>query len=130
MIISNEYKDLLSWGKKAFANLALVLSDGTPHVTPLWFDFDGEYIILNSARGRVKDKVMRRSRLVAMAISDPENPYRYIQIRGEVIEITELGARDMIDHLSMKYTGEDYVGYQGEIRVTYKLIPTLISSMG
>jgi nitroimidazol reductase NimA-like FMN-containing flavoprotein (pyridoxamine 5'-phosphate oxidase superfamily) len=61
------------------------LKDGTPHVTPLWFDYDGKYVILNSARGRVKDRVMSRNSLVAMAIADPENPYRYIQIRGRVV---------------------------------------------
>ena len=128
--IPEKYKDLLSWDNKALANLALSLKDGTPHVTPLWFDYDGEYVVLNSARDRVKDRVMRRSGLVAMAISDPENPYRYIQIRGRVVEITEEGARKMIDHLSMKYTDGPYDGYKGEIRVTYKLAPKLISSMG
>ena len=106
------------------------LKDGTPHVTPLWFDYDGKYVILNSARGRVKDRVMSRNSLVAMAIADPENPYRYIQLRGRVVEITEKGAREMIDHLSMKYTGGPYEGYKGEIRVTYRFVPKLISSMG
>ncbi|MFL2651229.1 MAG: pyridoxamine 5'-phosphate oxidase family protein [Anaerolineales bacterium] len=128
--IPEKYQDLLSWDKKAFANLALSLKDGTPHVTPLWFDYDGEYIVLNSARNRVKDRVMRRSGLVAMAISDPENPYRYIQIRGRIVEITEDGAREMIDYLSLKYTGGPYDGYKGEIRVTYKFVPKFISSMG
>ena len=128
--IPEKYQDLLSWDKKAFANLALSLKDGTPHVTPLWFDYDGEYIVLNSARNRVKDRVMRRSGLVAMAISDPENPYRYIQIRGRIVEITEDGAREMIDYLSMKYTGGPYYGYKGEIRLTYKFVPKFISSMG
>ena len=128
--IPETYKDLLYWDKKAFANLASSLKDGTPHVTPLWFDYDGKYVILNSARGRVKDRVMSRNSLVAMAIADPENPYRYIQIRGRVVEITEEGAREMIDHLSMKYTGGPYEGYKGEIRVTYKFVPQLISSMG
>jgi hypothetical protein len=128
--IPEKYKDLLSWDKKAFANLALSLKDGTPHVTPLWFDYDGKYVVLNSARGRVKDRVMSRNSIVAMAIADPENPYRYIQIRGRVVEITEEGAREMIDHLSMKYTGGPYEGYKGEIRVTYKFVPQLISSMG
>tara|TARA_B100000809_G_C14780058_1_gene402606 strand:+ start:211 stop:609 length:399 start_codon:yes stop_codon:yes gene_type:complete len=129
-VIPEKYQDLLSWDKRAFANLALSLKDGTPHVTPLWFDYDGEYVILNSARGRVKDKAMRRSGLVAMAISDPENPYRYIQIRSRVVDFTEEGAREMIDHLSMKYTGGLYDGYGGEIRVTYKFVPDLISCMG
>ncbi|HCU98218.1 MAG TPA: PPOX class F420-dependent oxidoreductase [Chloroflexi bacterium] len=130
MIIPHRYKDLLSYEKKAFANLALVLKDGDPHVTPLWFDFDGKYILINSAVGRVKDKVMRRTKSVALSISDPDNPYRYIQIRGKVVTITEKKAREFIDHLSMKYTGELYMGYAGETRVTYKILPKLISYMG
>ena len=124
------YLDLLSWEKKAFAHLALVLRDGTPHVTPLWFDYDGEHVIVNSALGRVKDKILRRTGVAAMAISDPDNPYRYIQIRGKVMEITEKGAREMIDHLSQKYTGKPYQWYEGETRVTYRLLPKLVSTMG
>ena len=129
-IIPDDYKDLLSWNKKSFAHLALVLRDGTPHVTPVWFDYDGEYMIVNSALGRVKDKVLRRSGVAALAISDPDNPYRYIQIRGKVVEVTEQGARDMIDHLSQKYTGNPYQWYKGETRVTYRMLPQLVSTMG
>ena len=98
--IPEEYLDLLAWEKKAFAHLAIVLRDGAPHVTPVWFDYDGEYVIVNSALGRVKDKVLRRSGIAALAISDPDDPYRYIQIRGKVVEVTEQGAREMIDYLS------------------------------
>ena len=128
--IPENYLDLLSWEKKAFAHLALVLRDGTPHVTPVWFDYDGKHVIVNSALGRVKDKVLRRSGVAAIAISDPENPYRYIQIRGKVVEVTENGAREMIDHLSQKYTGKPYQWYEGETRVTYRLRPELVLMMG
>lgn len=130
MEIPNDMGDLLAWEKRAFAHLAVVMKDSTPHVTPVWFDYDGTHVIINSARGRVKDKVMRRSGEVALAISDPDDPYRYIQIRGRVIEITEEGARDMIDHLSEKYTGGPYDAFRGEIRVTYKVLPEIVSSMG
>ena len=125
-----KYLDLLSWEKKAFAHLALALRDGNPHVTPVWFDYDGNHVIVNSALGRVKDKVLRRSRVVALAISDPDNPYRYIQIRGKVVEITQQGAREMIDHLSQKYTNKPYQWYEGETRVTYTVLPELASTMG
>ena len=108
MQIPEKLSDILSWKKKAFAHLAVVMQDGTPHVTPVWFDYDGTYIIINSALGRVKDKVMRRHPQVALAVSDPEDPYRYVQIQGSVVEITEEGARNMIDHLSQKYTEEPY----------------------
>ena len=127
--IPENYLDLLSWEKRAFAHLAIVLRDGTPHVTPLWFDYDGKHVIVNSALGRVKDKVLRRSGVAAIAISDPENPYRYIQIRGKVVEVTENGAREMIDHLSQKYTAQPYQWYEGETRVTYRLLPKLVSTM-
>ena len=128
--IPEEYLDLLAWEKKAFAHLAIVLRDGAPHVTPVWFDYDGEYVIVNSALGRVKDKVLRRSGIAALAISDPDDPYRYIQIRGKVVEVTEQGAREMIDYLSKKYTGKSYQWYKGETRVTYRMLPQIVSGMG
>ncbi|MBM4424958.1 MAG: PPOX class F420-dependent oxidoreductase [Chloroflexi bacterium] len=122
--------DLLSWEKKAFAHLALTLKDGSPQVTPVWFDWDGTHIIVNSARGRVKDRVMSKQSKVALAISDPDDPYRYLQIRGRVVEVIEEGARDMIDHLSLKYRGVKYQWYKGETRVTYKILPERVSSNG
>ena len=78
--IPEKLKDLLAWEKKAFAQLALVKKDGTPHVTPIWFDWDGTHIIFNTARGRVKDKIMRRRALVAVSISDPADPYRHLEL--------------------------------------------------
>ncbi|HJL52189.1 MAG TPA: PPOX class F420-dependent oxidoreductase [Arenicellales bacterium] len=128
MEISESSAKLLSWEKKSFAHLALVLADGTPQCTPLWFDYDGTHLIINSARGRVKDKAMRQSPHVALAISDPDDPYRYIQIRGQVTEITEQGARDMIDHLSEKYLGKPFDHGDDEIRVTYKILPESIQT--
>src|SRR4051812_2602298 len=76
------FLDLLTT-KKAFANLATVMRTGSPQVTPVWFDFDGKNIRVNSARGRVKDRNMRRDPRVALSIVDPDNPYRYVAIRGE-----------------------------------------------
>jgi len=127
--IPEKLADLLTYDKKAFANLALTLRDSTPQVTPVWFDYDGEHIIVNSARGRVKDRVLSRKPAVAMAISDPADPYRYVQIRGRVVDVTEDGARDMIDHLSEKYLGKPYPFYQGETRVTFRIVPVHISAM-
>jgi PPOX class probable F420-dependent enzyme len=128
--IPQGFRDLL--GKKAFANLATVMPDGSPQVTPVWFDFDGTHIRINSARGRVKDKNMRRNAQVALAIQDPDNPYRYLGVRGRVEEITEAGADAHIDSLAKKYLGQDrYPNRQpGEIRVTYRIRPERISTMG
>ena len=129
-MIPESAADLLSWEKKAFAHLALVLADGTPQCTPLWFDYDGTHIIINSAAGRVKDKAMQRQPQVALAISDPDNPYRYIQIRGKVVDITEEGAHEMIDHLSDKYRGEPFGHTESHIRVTYRILPESVQPKG
>jgi PPOX class probable F420-dependent enzyme len=89
--IPEKFADLCSFEKKAFAFLALVKQDGTPQVTPIWFDYDGTHIIINTARGRVKDKILKRHPVVALAIQDPANAYRYIQVRGKVVDETEVG---------------------------------------
>ncbi len=123
-LIPEQLSDLLSPEKKACASLALTLADGSPQVTPIWFGWDGTYIILNTARGRVKDKVMRRGGKVALAIVDPSDPYRYLQIRGRVVDETEEGAYDVICDLRLKYRGDrNYPKNPGEVRVTYKVLP-------
>ncbi len=116
--------DLLSREKKAFASLALTLADGSPQVTPIWFDWDGTHIILNTARGRVKDRVMHKGGKVALLIVDPADPYRYLQIRGQVEVETEEGGYDTICDLRVKYRGDrNYPKNPGEVRVTYKVRP-------
>jgi len=128
--IPENYRDLFS--KKAFAQLATLMSDGSPQVTPVWCDYDGSHIRINTAKGRVKDKNMRRNRKVALAILDPDNPYRHLAVRGEVAEITEQGADAHIDLLAKKYLGKDKYPFRqpGEVRVLYKIRPEKVSSMG
>ncbi|HWT79855.1 MAG TPA: PPOX class F420-dependent oxidoreductase [Candidatus Methylomirabilis sp.] len=128
--IPEKFRDLLT--KKAFANLATIMQDGSPQVTPVWFDFDGAHLRINSAKGRVKDKNMRRNRRIALAIQDPENPYRYLGVRGTVEEITETGADAHIDSLAKKYLGQDRYPYRqpGEVRVIYRIRPDRVSTMG
>lgn len=127
LTLSAKAADLLSWDKKAFAHLALVLKSGVPQVTPVWFDWDGTHIVVNTARGRVKDKAMAPGVRVALSIVDPADPYRYIQVQGQVVAETEEGAREMIDHLAQKYIGQAYPWHRGETRVTYKILPEKIS---
>ena len=91
--IPEKYRDLFQ--KRAFASLGTLMPDGSPQVTPVWCDFDGEYVIFNSAKGRQKDRNVRRDPRVALAIMDPENPYRYLEIRGHVVEITDLADGSM-----------------------------------
>ncbi|MFC1463885.1 MAG: PPOX class F420-dependent oxidoreductase [Candidatus Brachytrichaceae bacterium NZ_4S206] len=120
--IPNEYLDLFQ--KKSFAHLATVMPDGSPQVTPVWVDYDGDYVVINTARGRVKDRNMPLGAKVAIEIMDADNPYRYIQVRGHVAEITEAGAREHIDKLSIKYTGKPFGPLRpGEVRVIYKIAP-------
>jgi PPOX class probable F420-dependent enzyme len=129
-VIPQKYLDLFS--KKAFAHVATIMPDGSPQVTPVWVDYDGTHVRFNSARGRVKDKNLRRNPYVALSIQDPDNPYRHLQVRGRVVEITETGADDHINKLSQKYVGKPvYAGRQpDEVRVLYKIEPQKVSSMG
>jgi len=128
--IPDQYQDLFS--KVAFANLATLMPDGGPQVTPVWFDFDGTHILVNSAKGRVKDKNMRRNKRVALSIVDPNNAYRHLDVQGEVTEITEQGADAHIDKLAKKYLGKDKYPFRqpGEVRVIYKIRPDKVSTMG
>lgn len=127
--IPDNFQDLLN--KKALADLATIMPDGTPQVTPLWFDYDGKRIRINSAKGRQKDRNMRARPAVALAIVDPDNVYRYMQLRGTVIEIREDGADAHIDALSNTYLGTDYPNRkEGEVRVTYIIELASVSTMG
>lgn len=129
-VIPEKFLDLFQ--KKAFANLATVMPDGTPQVTPVWVDFDGKHVIVNSARGRRKDKNVSQNSSVALSIMDPDNPYRYLEVRGRVAEITEEGADQHIDSMARKYLGLDkYPNRQpSEVRVMYKIEPMHTSQMG
>ncbi len=128
--IPEKYLDLFR--KAAFGNLATLMPDGRPQVTPVWIDLDGDQVRFNSARGRQKDRNVRRDPRVSVSIQDPENPYRYLEIRGRVAEITEKGADTHIDSLTKKYLGKDKYPYRqpGEVRVMYKIQPQHFTSMG
>ena len=95
-------------------------------------DIEGDHVIFNSAKGRQKDKNVRRDPRVALAIIDPENPYRYLEIRGRVVEITEQGADAHINKMAKKYLGVDKYPYgqPGEVRVLYKIQPEHTTTMG
>ncbi len=102
--IPPEYRDLFE--KRSFAFVATLLPDGAPHVTPTWIDFDGEHVLVNTVRNNRKDKNVRRDPRLTLAVADPENPYRYLSVRGEVVERREEGAREHLDTLAERYTGE------------------------
>lgn len=128
-VIPEKFKYLFT--KKAFGNLGTLMPDGRPQVTPVWCDYDGTHLIVNSAKGRAKDRNMRRDPRVSLAISDPDNPYRYLEVRGTVVEITEQGADGHIDKMAKKYLGVDVYPNRapGEVRVIYKIAPEHTTSM-
>lgn len=129
-VIPEKFRDLFT--KKAFASLTTLMPDGSPQTTPVWCDTDGEHVIFNSAKGRQKDRNVRRDPRVAMAIIDPDNPYRYLEIRGKVVEISEQGANAHIDKMAKKYLDKDKYpfGQPGEVRVVYKIRPEHTTTMG
>jgi PPOX class probable F420-dependent enzyme len=126
-IIPEDYRDLLGDDVRAFVYLATLMKDGTPQVTPIWFNADDTHIVINSAKGRVKDKNMRARPQVALLIQDPKHHLRYIQVRGRVVEITEEGGYEHINQLSHKYDKKDFPKRPGQVRVIYKILPEHVS---
>jgi PPOX class probable F420-dependent enzyme len=128
--IPDNYLDLLNQ-KKAFANLATMMADGSPQVTPVWFDYTDGKIRVNTAKGRVKSRTLKPGAPVALAIMDPDNAYRYVQIRGRVARAVEAGADAHIDSLAKKYLGKDTYPFRqpGEVRVMYEIEPASVSGM-
>lgn len=107
------------------AHLATVMPDGTPQVTPVWVDFDGTHILVNTAKGRQKELNMRHREKVGLDMVANDNAWHWLSVRGHVSEITEEGADDHIDKMSKKYTGNDKYGFHqpGETRVICKIVP-------
>lgn len=128
--IPEAYRDLFT--KRAFAHLVTLMSDGSPQVTPVWVDLQDNYVVVNTAKGRLKDRNLRTDPRVALAISDPDNPYRYLQVRGRVADSTEQGADAHIDKMAKKYLGVDTYPYRqaGEVRVIYRIQPERVQAYG
>jgi len=125
--IPETHADILD--KPAFAHLSTLMSDGSPHTAPVWIDTDDGYVVINSAEGRLKDRNVRRDPRVAISITDPENPYRSLAIRGRVVKITNEGADDHINRMAKKYMGVDEYPYRTptEVRVMYYVEPEKVS---
>lgn len=123
--IPERVADLLKWETKSFAFLGLVRKDGRAHVSPIWFDYRDGLIVINTARGRVKDKILHRRGPVTVAVFHPESPYRYLMLEGHVVSESEDGAFDQIQKLNEKYHGKyEYPKRPGQVRVTYRIEPT------
>jgi PPOX class probable F420-dependent enzyme len=123
MNFPKEFLDLLKDETKAYVYLGTVMSDGSPQVTPVWFNTDGEYILINTAEGRAKDRNMKARPKVAMTIQDPRDPYRYLGVRGEAVDYTTEGADEHINALSFKYKGTPYNIPAGQQRIIFRIRP-------
>ena len=119
-----DYADLLQ-EKKSFAHLATTMPDGAPQVTPVWIDYRDGHVLVNTAKGRVKARNMRLGSHVALSVTDPDNPYRYVQVRGVVSKVHDEGADAHADFLAKKYLGQDRYPFRqpGEERVIYEIEP-------
>ena len=126
----DKYLDLFR-EKKAFAHIATVMPDGSPQVTPVWIDYRNGRIAFNTARGRVKDKNLKEGAKIALSVQDPDNPYRYVQVRGKVAKVTEDGADQNIDALARKYMGVDKYPFHSpdQKRVIYEIEATSVQGM-
>ncbi len=116
---------------KNFGYIATLMPDGSPQVTPIWIDTDGEHVLVNTAIGRLKDENVMRDPRVAVAVFDQSNPYNMVTIRGKVVERTTNGAEEHIDKMAKKYLGLDkYPGRApGEKRILLKIKPDKIFHM-
>jgi PPOX class probable F420-dependent enzyme len=124
MSIATKFQDLIGDDSKAFMYLATLMPDGSPQVTPVWFSVDGDFILINTNEGRHKDTNMKARRHVAMTIQDPNDRYRYIGIRGEVVGYTRDGADEHIDMLSRRYDEKPWKRREGQRRIIFRIKPT------
>lgn len=120
-MIPDEYLDLFD--KPAFGHLATLMADGSPQVTPVWIDYDGVHLVINTARGRLKDRNMQRHPQVAVDVLDPDNPYRYVAVRGTVVEVVVDDDNAHISALTRRYLGYSEFPWQRpeQVRVIYKV---------
>ena len=127
--ISDDIRKLLE--APNFASLATLMPDGSPQVSPVWVDFDGKYILVNTAEGRQKPRNVRHDPRVALSVFDQQNPYTAATVRGRVVEITHEGADQHIDRMAKKYLGRDTYPFRqpGERRVIFKIEPEHVASM-
>ena len=125
-----KYQDLLEGVN--LGHLATITPAGNAQVNPVWFEWIDDHLVFNSAQGRQKDRNIRNNKSIAMSIVDPSNPYRYVELRGEVVDITSEGGDAMIDRLAKRYLGLDSYPYRNpqETRVTYRAKIHKVVGMG
>lgn len=120
MIFDKEMIEIIEG--KNFAYLATSMPNGSPHVSPVWIDRDGDTLLINTVPGRTKQKNVSRDPRVAISMTQEKSPYRHLFIRGRVIEQTKEGALDHINRLARKYLGKDYP-WNDRNRIILKIKP-------
>lgn len=123
MPFPEKFLDLFDPETKAFLFLATVNKKSGPQVTPVWFDTDGEFILINTNEGRLKDRNMKSQPDVAMVVQDPKDPYRYLGMRGKVVGFTREGADEHINMLSLRYYGTPWTRRENQKRIIFKIKP-------
>ena len=127
--LSPEVREFLA--TRCYVHLATLMADGSPQVSPVWAETDGDLIVVNSAAGRVKDRNIKRDARVALSATHPEDPFKALMIRGRVVKVTEEGAEDGIDRLARKYIGGERYEWRrpGEVRVAYYIQPETVKTL-
>ncbi|MBL8098257.1 MAG: pyridoxamine 5'-phosphate oxidase family protein [Anaerolineales bacterium] len=124
MKFPEKFLDLIKPETKAFLFLATVNANGTPQLSPVWFDTDGKHILINTNEGRLKDKNMKeRPNQISIVIQDPNDPYRYLGIKGKVVSSTTEGADEHINKLSIQYDDKPWKYREGQKRIIFKIEP-------
>ncbi|SCF02511.1 PPOX class probable F420-dependent enzyme [Micromonospora haikouensis] len=118
-------EDLALLAEPQLAHVATIEPDGSPHVTPVWVDTDGEHIVFNTAKGRQKYNNIQRTPIVAVSAVDKANDFRTLWVKGTA-EFVEEGADAHIDKMAQKYLGQETYpfGQPGEVRVIVRITPT------
>jgi PPOX class probable F420-dependent enzyme len=120
-VLSGPARELLA--RPVLATLATIAADGSPQISPLWIDVDGDDLVINTAQGRAKARNLERSPRVAICVIDPDNPFNVVAVHGTVVEVTTNGADEHIDALAKKYMGVDTypMRTEGEVRLKIKI---------
>jgi PPOX class probable F420-dependent enzyme len=131
-MIPESHLDLVSWDTRSFAHVATIGPGGQPHTSPVWFEWDGKHIKFSLTTTRQKYRNLQRDKRVSLSILDPEDEYRYIEIRGELDEIEPDPDIDFISRMAKKYIGKDRYPWHrpGDVRVIMKIKPNDVSGMG
>ena len=127
MTLPDALLDLLRRPSPCF--LATLMPDGSPQMTQTWVDTDGRHVLVNTVDGHQKVRNMRRDPRVAVNVADPDDPSRYYEVRGRVVEVTEDGAREHIDELSQRYMGRPYPWFGGrdQVRLLVRIAPEKVT---